>query len=75
MAILLGKWRATFSEMDLLLCSTWRELHCVNRIAMLLLVGLIVGGINGDGVDMYVQCFNIHINEALEVCKLVRACH
>lgn len=47
-------WWATFVEMDFSLCSTWRELHCVNRIAMLLLVGLVVGGINGDGVDVYV---------------------
>ena len=30
-----------------------KELHCVNRIAMLLLVGLVVGGIDGDGVDVH----------------------
>ena len=53
MVILLGNWQATFPDMDFSLCSTWRELYCVNRIALLLLVGLVVGGIDGDSVDIH----------------------
>ena len=61
MVILLGNWRATFPEIDFSLCSTWRELQCVNQFATLLLVGLIVGGIDGDGVD--VRAFPVSLSE------------
>ena len=53
MVILLGNRRATFPEMDFSLWSTCSKLHCVNLMAMLLLVGLIVGGIDGDGVGFH----------------------
>ena len=48
MLILLGNRQATFPEIVLSLC---RDLYCVHRIAMLLLVGLVDGGGDGDGVD------------------------
>ena len=49
------------SEINLSLFSTWRELHCINQNAMWLLVGLIVGGVNGDGVD--VHAFHVGLSE------------
>ena len=50
MVISLGNRRPTFTKMDFSLWSTWSELHCVNLMAMLLLVGFIIGGGDGDDV-------------------------
>ena len=47
--ILLGNRQVTLPEIDFFLYNTWRDLHCANRIAMLL-VGLFDGDV--DGVDM-----------------------
>ena len=48
-----GNCRATFPEMDFSLWSTCSELHCVNLMAMLLLVGFVVGVSDGDGVGVH----------------------
>ena len=48
-----GNRQATFPEIDFSLCGTCSKLHCVNLMAMLLLVGFMVGGSNGDGVGVH----------------------